>query len=325
MQYLEFRAMNSDIILAAEGLPNKIESGFQVARSYIEYSERRFSRFASDSELSRLNRAAGAWFEASPELFELVRLSREFYEGTGGLFDPSILPDLKRAGYDRSMDEIRAKGASGDPEIDTGGRAAFNEVRLDREGGKISRGKSGRDKTSSGEIYLPSGMEIDLGGIAKGWIAERAAGILSDYATACAVSAGGDMVLVGEPEGGTGWEVALEDPRDPEAELAVLKVSPGALATSSITKRRWQRSGKSLHHLIDPRNGEPAVTEWLSVTVAAPHAAEAEVLAKALLIAGPEDGMALLSKNEDVGFIAVDREGKLFGKQTGLELSYDRR
>jgi thiamine biosynthesis lipoprotein len=133
------------------------------------------------------------------------------------------------------------------------------------------------------------------------------------------------MVLVGEPEEGVGWwEVALEDPRDPESDLAVLKVRPGALATSSITKRRWQRSGKSQHHLIDPRNGEPAETEWLSVTVAAPRAAEAEVLAKALLIAGPEDGMALVSKNEETGFIAVDREGKLWGKPGGLEFIYDR-
>jgi thiamine biosynthesis lipoprotein len=88
-------------------------------------------------------------------------------------------------------------------------------------------------------------------------------------------------------------------------------------------KRRWQRSGKTQHHLIDPRNGEPAETAWLSVTVAAPHAAQAEVLAKALLIAGPEEAIALAMKNEESGFIAVDREGKLWGVPTGMELFDD--
>ena len=138
-------------------------------------------------------------------------------------------------------------------------------------------------------ILLPPGMALDLGGIAKGWIAEQAALILSDFSSACAVNAGGDMFLIGFPDGEDHWSVALEDPLQPEIHLTTLKVDPGAVATSSVTKRTWKQGEKQRHHLIDPRTGEPAVTDWLSMTVIAAHAYEAEVFAKALLIGGPKE------------------------------------
>ena len=305
MEYLEFRAMNSDIVLAAEGDPGQISHGYQAARQLIEGCERRFTRFSAESELSLLNRSAGRWFSASAELLELVRLSLAYFHRTGGLFDPSILPDLKRAGYDRSMDELRWRGAG--KEIPERGvlNPGFDTIRLDEDAGKI---------------WLPSGMEIDLGGIAKGWIAEQAARELGRYAPACAVNAGGDMYLVGAPAGQSGWEVALEDPRQPELALAVLNVGPGAVATSAITKRSWQQGDKRQHHLIDPRRGEPAVTDWLSVTAIAPHAASAEVFAKALLIAGSTGATELLAKNGEITFIAVDRQGKLWGTPDIMEM-----
>ncbi len=68
-----------------------------------------------------------------------------------------------------------------------------------------------------------------------------------------------------------------------------------------------------MHHLIDPRSGEPAVTDWLSVTAIAPHAPAAEVFGKAFLIAGPDGAGRLLKANEDINFLAVDRQGKLWG------------
>ena len=127
------------------------------------------------------------------------------------------------------------------------------------------------------------------------------------------------MFLVGLPEGEMTWQVALEDPRDADAELGTLHVGPGGVATSSITKRRWQQGDRSRHHLIDPRRGEPAETDWLSVTVVAPHTAVAEVFAKSLLIAGSREATAIAGERQDIGFIAVDREGKLWGSNNAKE------
>src|SRR5512143_1027063 len=112
MDYQQFRAMNSDIILAAEGSADSLTLGFKLTRDFIAAGEARFTRFTDTSELARLNRAAGAWFQASPELFAVVRQACEFAAETDGLFDPTMLAALEAAGYDKSMDDIHAHGAS---------------------------------------------------------------------------------------------------------------------------------------------------------------------------------------------------------------------
>jgi thiamine biosynthesis lipoprotein len=171
-----------------------------------------------------------------------------------------------------------------------------------------------------GRIRLLEGMRIDLGGIAKGWIAEQAAVLLSAFTEACAVNAGGDAFMIGLPAGEEAWRVTLEDPSHPEQEVAILKLQPGAVATSAVTKRRWQQAGKTQHHLIDPRTQRPAETDWLSVTAIAPHAAEAEVYAKSLLIGGSREVGWISGLAKDIEFIAVDQHNKLWGSERTREM-----
>jgi thiamine biosynthesis lipoprotein len=309
METVQFRAMNTDILLLAEGQADRVVEGFEQTQQFIRASEERFSRFLEKSELSELNRSAGMWFQASPELFSVVVLAQRFFHLTSGLFNPSILPDLQRVGYDRSMDLIREQGAG--PLLESllaGERPSFSEMDLDE---------------ANHRILLPTGMAIDLGGIAKGWIAEQAAIILSDFTSACAVNAGGDMFLVGLPEGQEQWPVELENPLQPENILTSFKVDPGAVATSTVTKRTWKQGEKQRHHLIDPRTGVPAETEWLSVTVIAPHAYQAEVYAKVLLIAGPQESEAIIHNSRiQFSYLAVGRDMKIWGAQKILEHSY---
>jgi len=309
METFRFRSMNTDILLAAQGTPARVAEGFQEAHQFIQASEGRFSRFSEQSELSDLNRSAGTPFQASPDLFLVIALAQRFFHQTRGLFDPSILPDLRRVGYDRSMDLLRQQGAA--PLFESllaGEHPSFSEMELDER---------------RGMILLPTGMALDLGGIAKGWIAEQAALILSEFSSACAVNAGGDMFLVGLPDGEKQWQVALEDPLQPEINLTMLKVDPGAVATSAVTKRVWKQGEKQRHHLIDPRTGEPAVTDWLSVTVMAAHAYEAEVFAKALLIGGLQESEEIARKcGTQFSYLAVDQDRKIWGPQKSLEVMY---
>ncbi len=297
MEIETFRAMNSDIVLLAESEVSRAEAGFVAARNFIESSERRFTRFSEQSELSGLNRSAGHWFHASPDFFEVIKEALVYFHKTNGLFDPSILPSLRHAGYVQSMDEIRRGGALPPPDSQLPASAsAFDAIELNEA-----------DST----IRLPADMQIDLGGIAKGWIAERAARLLSQYASACAVSAGGDMFLIGYPNGQDFWEVGLEDPRDPQIDLSILSVQEGAVATSSVVKRAWKQGGITRHHLIDPRTGESAHTSWLSVTVLAPYAAMAETFAKAFLIVGEAETRQLGEQNPELTVLAVDQDGNL--------------
>jgi FAD:protein FMN transferase len=319
LQNLEFRAMNTGILLVAEGPVETVETGFNQARKFIEDSEKRMTRFSSQSELSQLNRSSGGWFDASNDLFEVVMLALQLHQQTAGAFDPSILAALEQAGYDRSMDEVRRaiapNQASANPALVHRGLSTLVETQPKR-----SRFSDVRLDESRHRIALPEGMRIDLGGIAKSWIAEKAAHLLADYSDACAVDAGGDIFFIGLPQGETAWKVTLEDPLDPTRGLAMLKVPPGAVATSTVTKRRWMQGGKENHHLIDPRTQQPAVTEWLSVTVVAAHATDAEVLAKSLLIGGPAEVDRSVNLGYDIQFIAVDRLKQLLGSKNSQEI-----
>lgn len=305
MQYDEFRAMNSDIVLAASGDDlEAINNGFLVARHFINLSEQRFTRFSDTSELAELNRSAGVWFQASVELFEVIQEAHRLAIDTDGLFNPAILPALKQAGYDRSMDDIRNRDTRSEllQEVE---KQDFRLVQLN---------------PATNSILMPQGMQVDLGGIAKGWIAERAAEQLAKVSAACAVSAGGDMFLINVPQGETDWEIGLENPLKPEQDLAILHVMPGAVATSSITKRQWRHNGKLQHHLIDPRSGKPAQTEWLSTTVWAETAAEAEVYAKVLLLTGPQDADRHFNNQSNKAYLAVDKNSWVHGSKNYHEV-----
>ena len=307
METLEFRAMNTSVLLAAEGERGS-EAGLDEARAFIEDCERRFSRFLPDSEISLLNSAGGKWMAVTPELMNLLSLSKAYYEETGGLFDPSVLPDLKRAGYDVTMDEVRARG---ELQVRAGPRTvrpAFSAIEID----KMER-----------RVRLPQGMEVDLGGIAKGWIVEQAAVCLKRRATAGAVNAGGDLFFAGSPADGSKWRVEIEDPRDHDRTAAVLEVGEGAVVTSSVSKRTWSRNGERQHHLIDPRTGEPAQTDWLSVTVVSPRADLGEAYAKALLIGGAREAGRLLLQRPQIAMVCVDFDGKVSASQNSKDYLND--
>jgi thiamine biosynthesis lipoprotein len=295
--------MNSDVVLAAEGHKAQVERGFDQVQALVAALEVRLTRFADTSELAQLNRSAGSWFRASDELFSVIRQAYDFVSETDGLFDPSILDALESVGYDKSMDEIRAHGVTHS--------SAPRQNKWDARAIELD--------ADAQAVRLPRGVRLDLGGIAKGWIAECAANQLSQYADACAVSTGGDMFMVGLPTEGTMWSVDLEDPRDRDQALATLHVGPGAVTTSSVMKRRWMQGERVRHHLIDPRSGQPAETDWLSVTVLAPHATTAEVFAKAILIAGSREAERIAGERSDLAFIAVDHAGQLWGSHSAKE------
>jgi thiamine biosynthesis lipoprotein len=306
MEYDEFRAMNTDIVLAAEGGQGDVSAWFERVRNFISAQEARLTRFSEQSELMKLNASAGSWFESSETLFEIVRESIRMHAETGGLFNPAILPALKRAGYDRSFDQLESASETQGSPLAMSDVPGMQAVDLDPAGRRIR---------------LPVGMQLDLGGIAKGWIAERAAWLLAAQADACAVSAGGDMFLVGHPAEEAFWRVVVEDPRDSDRPLAVLRVnSETAVATSSVTRRRWIRDGEARHHLIDPRTSQPADSNWLSVTVVTERMSRAEALAKALLIAGDRGYDALVHRPPAPVFIAVDDRGQMWGSPGSKEM-----
>jgi thiamine biosynthesis lipoprotein len=235
--------------------------------------EERFSRFHPSSELSRLNAMSGRSVTVSTEMFDLLHRCRRFHLLSGGLFDPAILPALESAGYDRSFELVAADTRTGarNPTPRSGSIAG---LALDR---------------SCLTVQAPPAVRLDLGGIGKGYAVDRAARALAPAADFL-VDAGGDIFASGHGPDGDGWVVAVAKPLNEDENLDVVRLRDEALATSTVARRRWQRDARWLHHLIDPRTGEPAQSDSLSVSVTAPSAVEADVFAKVALLLGSEEG-----------------------------------
>jgi thiamine biosynthesis lipoprotein len=239
-----------------------------AAREEVAACERELSRFDPASDLSRLNAAGGRWTPVGRRLLEALGLALEAREETEGRFDPTVLPALAAAGYDRSFELLEEREARS---VD--GWRAGTAIELD---------------TRQSRARLEPGSAVDLGGIGKGYAAGRAlAAMLIGSPTLAGglVDLGGDIAVRGEaPEGGP-WLIAVADPRRAGETLAVLALDGGGIATSGRDARRFGPA-RSLHHLIDPETGESALGGPLTVTVVAPDPVAAEVNATTLAIAG---------------------------------------
>jgi thiamine biosynthesis lipoprotein len=232
---------------------------FDEVEREFERFEAMFSRFRPDSELSALNRAVRR--RCSPEMVEVVSLAVSARERTGGRFDPTVHDALVAAGYDRTFSQLAPDGKRTPQAHACGGEIVVH--------GDV--------------ISLGAGIHIDLGGLVKGWAAERACELLAG-AGPCLVNAGGDLAVRGVPTDGV-WPIAVETPTGP----ITLGLRHGGLATSGRDYRRWHRSGHECHHLIDPATGLPSSTDLVRVTVVAADAVEAEIWATALILAGRDD------------------------------------
>ena len=170
------------------------------------------------------------------------------------------------------------------------------------------------------------GIRFDLGGVAKGWLAERGLALLSSWPSAV-VDADGDPSVRCGP--GDTWAVAVDDPRTDGAALAILRLSAPAtgwpvhwgVATSGTSIHRWRRGETLGHHLIDPRTGAPALTDVVQATVVCGSALRAEALAKAAVIAGAVDGLALLERAGVAGAVILTEVGETLALPQTLTLS----
>jgi FAD:protein FMN transferase len=261
-----FRAMGTTVRVVTDGSARE-KLRARVAAAITDTfgeEERRFSRFRAESELSRVNAAAGRPVRVSPTFAGVLELALEAAAETGGLFDPTVLDALVAAGYDRDFDELIAGARGMLHPVRPCGR--WRDVRVDRD-----------------DVELPPGVGVDLGGLAKGWTADLAASRAVDAGLPWAlVNAGGDLALAGRAPT---ISVAVEDPDDPERELGRLHVRGGGVATSSVRARAW---GDGMHHVIDPRTGAPARTALVQATAVASTCARAEIAATAILLGGPE-------------------------------------
>ena len=252
---------------------------YEEIRAY----EKMLSKTVEDSDIDKINKAGGATTEVSEETIDVIRTANIISWMSDGAFDITIggvteLWDFKRE----------------DPQVpdDDSIQAAVRHVDYQ----KITTG-GGTVKVSDSEAQL------DLGGVAKGYIADRAAQYLEENGvTKAVVNLGGNVIVIGEKEENTPWNVGIERPYSDRTELiGTIKVTDATVVTSGIYERNFEQDGVLYHHVLDPETGCPSESDLEAVTVTAAkgNSGFCDALSTACLILGKEDALKLVKAVQD--------------------------
>jgi thiamine biosynthesis lipoprotein len=262
-----------------------------AAFAEVENVHNTMSRFREGSDVWNINTSeAEQMIAVSEDTFRVIEESIRISEMTNGAFDITILPlmILWRA--------ARKQGILPTDEEIAAARALVNwqYIMLDAENLTVGLGKAG--------------MGIDLGGIATGYAVSRATAALEKHGIKSAmVNAGGDLYLLGKPQGREWWHIGIEDPREKGKIFTSLDLRDEAVVTSGDYRWYFMIGDRRFHHIIDPRTGFP-VERIQSVTVVAPDATFADGLSTAIFVLGREEGMKLIETIEEIGVIIVSED-----------------
>lgn len=260
----------------------------RAAFDRIAFLDQKLSDYRVDSELMRLcDQAGGEPVVVSPDLFEVLRRSKELSERTAGAFDVTINPVVKlwrRARRDHQLPSREQLEAAI-------GRVGWERMSLDAEARTVQ--------------LADKGMRLDVGGIAKGYASDAALAVLREQGISRALVAGaGDIVVGDPPPDQEGWLIGiapLDSARQPER---FLRLKNQAVSTSGDAERYVEIDGIRYSHIVDPRSGL-GLTGRSSVTVVAPNGTSSDSLATAISVLGPERGLELAEKTEGVEAMIV--------------------
>jgi FAD:protein FMN transferase len=263
-----------------EGLSRAVEEAFDE----VDRIDRLMSHYKTGSAVALINREAGRHPVAlEPELFDFIRAALRYASESGGAFDITVGPLMKAWGFFRGEGHIPS-----DEDLRAARRlVGTHHVRLNPAARTIA--------------FDEPGVEIDLGGIAKGYAVDRAAALLrARQVVAALISAGGSSVYgLGAPPGRDAWEVAIEDPLTRGKTAFAIHLRNRALSLAGSSEKSFAAGGVTYSHIMDPRSGQPA-QGVLSVAVQAESGTTADALDNAFFVLGPEGSRAYLRRRAGV-------------------------
>jgi thiamine biosynthesis lipoprotein len=268
-----------------------------IVRSLMGQVDRAVSRFRDDSDLSRINAAAGTYTFVSPLALRLIDIAVRTSADTAGAVDPSLGADLVALGYDTDIDVVRARRVASAPTL-RHRPGSWRGIKIDH---------------SLRRVGVPEGIRLDLGATAKAWTVDEAVRRFHTYCVRSAlVSIGGDLAVAGVPPRDGTWQI---DVAEVEGAAAVrVGMSIGALATSSTMGRRWHRAdGVAVHHLVDPRTGLPARGRWRTASVWAPTCLAANTASTWLLVDPDAAAADVAKKGYTARLVAHDGSAETIG------------
>ena len=271
----------------------RAKAGFRAAFDRIADLDRTLSDYQPDSELNQLSRiAVGHPVKISDDLYRVLSAAQELAKESGGAFDVTQGPVIflwRNARRERVLPDPSALRAAA-------GRSGFTKLHLNPAGPMAMLDRAD--------------MQLDVGGIAKGYAADAALEVLNRVGiTSALVAASGDLAFSNAPPGQRGWKIGLDSLDRPDAPFSrVLELSDAAVSTSGDTEQFVELNGKRYSHIIDPATSQ-ALTDSVTVSVIARRGITADSLATAVCVLGAERGMALVEKHSDAAAILVKRSG----------------
>jgi thiamine biosynthesis lipoprotein len=247
------------------------------------------SKTIPGSDVYKINHANGRPVQVSAHTINILTAARNVSEKSGGAFDITIGPAVNLWDFAAASIPGEAALAAAAKLID------YTKVEIN---GKTAR--------------VPAGMEIDLGGIAKGYIADEIARLLMERGvTHGLLNFGGNVIVIGDKPGGTPWNVGLKDPDDLNNSFAVLPVAGCSVVTSGIYERGFDMDGVRYHHILDAATGRPIQNGLASVTIIGKSSMLCDALSTACFALGVEDGMTLLAVYDGYEAVFMDKDRKI--------------
>ena len=283
----------------------------------IDKYEKIFSRTLETSEVYRINQASAKAasnsasetsqlsFEISDELKDILEFSLTYGSLSGGALDISIAP--LSALWDFSNLEHKTEAPSSDLITEAQKRVNYADITL-----------SGNTLT-----FTKSGMQLELGAVAKGYIADRVKDyLLSHGVTSALINLGGNILLVGEKTDGTAFQVGIQKPfesRDAVV-VAISQLKDCSMVSSGIYERYfYDKNGTFYHHILNAATGYPCDTDLLQVTIISKDSATGDALSTACFALGLEKGMELIHSLEDTYAVFLTSDGTLHFSNGFLE------
>jgi len=251
--------------------------------------EGKFSSYLPESEISKINRMAGVDYVAvSKEVSGLIKTALEISRQSKGAFDPTVGPLLEAWGFKEHI-------------------ARFPSDENIRE----VLGLTGTDKViveSDRVKLLKKGMELDLGGIAKGYAVDKAVSVLRNSGIDNAiVEVGGDLYCLGSGVDSKGWKIGIRDPRNDNVIIATITITDKGVATSGNYENYFMHEGVRFSHIIDPRTGYPVQGSVASVTVVSSECAISDAWATALSVLGWQKAQEIVESNPDLEAVLLKK------------------
>ncbi len=290
----EFRyLMGTSVQIAAFGADEAARrAAIAEAFGAIQEVDRLMSNYRPDSELALINaRAATEPVKVSDPMFAVLEAAQEVSTRSTGAFDVTVGPLVKLWGFHDKKPHI--PGAA--------------ELALVRP--LVSYRNLLLDATARTVRFARPGVEIDLGGIAKGFAVELAGGVMRRRGLSAFIDAGGNQYMVGRPVDQRSWKIGIKDPEAPEHLLGTVLVDEGSVSTSAQGTNFLIANGRKYGHILDPRTLEPAA-ERLSVTVISKDATLADALSKVGFLLGPARALAVIESFPGAAAIIFFRNSK---------------